>query len=319
MSTFRSEQFRQPVNLSGSFTGSLQGTASYALKGVGSLFPSTDFIANSRDFASTDVNKILILPSGSNLTMPSIFPFNDGDIIGIYPLDSGSSFQTAYTGYSIYPYAVDANHQNELVVLSAISQSSVLAPVSTALIGDVGFSKTALRHIVDTLPKYTVYTALLTQTGGSNPAYIYDQSLVIGATYYINNNDGSGDFTNVGAPSNNQGTYFVATGTTPTSWGTLNSVDLYYDSGAPVVTVLENTIGNITWTYNQVGDYSGNLIGAFPENKTFVTLTLGGGVVCILNSQRISDDEVIYSSNNPLDTNPIDVGGMVQMEIRVYN
>ena len=87
----------------------------------------------------------------------------------------------------------------------------------------------------------------------------------------------------------------------------------------PTAIVLENNIGNIEWTRDEVGSYLGILTGAFTENKTFVTLTQGGGVVCILNSQRVSDDVVTYSSNNTdSPNNPIDVGGMVQIEIRVY-
>jgi len=36
-------------------------------------------------------------------------------------------------------------------------------------------------------------------------------------------------------------------------------------SNAPTVTILENTIGNIVWSYNDVGLYDGLLIGGFPE------------------------------------------------------
>ncbi len=44
-------------------------------------------------------------------------------------------------------------------------------------------------------------------------------NLVIGEKYKIMNNGGSPDFTNVGAADSNVGTKFVATGTTPTAWG----------------------------------------------------------------------------------------------------
>jgi len=38
---------------------------------------------------------------------------------------------------------------------------------------------------------------------------------------------------------------------------------------APVATVLENTLGGeVVWTYNGPGDYTGTLAGAFPANKT---------------------------------------------------
>lgn len=37
----------------------------------------------------------------------------------------------------------------------------------------------------------------------------------------------------------------------------------------PVVTVLENTIGDIVWTYSGVGTYQGTLNGAFTTGKVF--------------------------------------------------
>lgn len=120
---------------------------------------------------------------------------------------------------------------------------------------------------LDEMRGYKVYTALLTQSGGSNAASIEDAFLTIGITYQITDQGGSGwDFTNVGAPNNNVGTYFVATGATPTSWG--NGVSLSYNTGAPVATVLENTIGNIWFLYGADGSYSIISDGLFIDNKT---------------------------------------------------
>ena len=133
--------------------------------------------------------------------------------------------------------------------------------------------KFTLEQAKDYISPYKVYTALLTQSGGDSPADNCSddpQPLVIGQTYLIESNDGTGDFTNVGAPNNNQGTYFVATGTTPNNWGTSGDVCLAYNSGAPIVTVLENTIGNIWFTYEAEGQYNINSSGLFIDNKTFV-------------------------------------------------
>jgi len=41
---------------------------------------------------------------------------------------------------------------------------------------------------------------------------------------------------------------------------------------APSAIVIKNTIGDINWSYSDVGVYSANLIGAFTENKTSVIL-----------------------------------------------
>ena len=119
---------------------------------------------------------------------------------------------------------------------------------------------------------YKVYTALLTQSGGDGQTSIYSGNLIIGATYTINDNLGSGwDFTNVGAPNNDLYTSFVATGTTPNSWGIDGQLD--YNTGAPVVTVLENTIGNIVWSRIAKGNYEATLINGFTLNKTFIVIT----------------------------------------------
>jgi hypothetical protein len=45
---------------------------------------------------------------------------------------------------------------------------------------------------------------------------------------------------------------------------------------APVVTVLENTLGTIVWSYLAPGLYLGTLNGAFPINKYFAFLAAGG-------------------------------------------
>jgi hypothetical protein len=122
---------------------------------------------------------------------------------------------------------------------------------------------------LDNKVPYKVYTALLTQSGGDVPQSINSGNLTIGVTYFIINDGGSGwEFTNVGAPNNNIDTYFVATGTTPNSWGD-NPQALGYNTGAPVVTVLENTIGNIWFTYQEVGIYNLNSNNLFTDNKTY--------------------------------------------------
>ena len=69
-----------------------------------------------------------------------------------------------------------------------------------------------------------------TLNGSRSP---FDLTTVIGWPIFVF------DFTNVGAPNNSNGTSFVATATTPTAWG---GGVLSYDVGAPVVTILENTI-----------------------------------------------------------------------------
>jgi hypothetical protein len=124
-------------------------------------------------------------------------------------------------------------------------------------------------------PAYRVFTALLTQSGEDNPSqanYTNLEPLVIGQTYHINSNvpvsEGGTDFTNVGAPNNNIDTYFIATGTTPI-WG-IDDGSVDYNEGAPTVIVLENTIGNVWFTYENIGIYAMNSDGLFPLEKTAI-------------------------------------------------
>jgi hypothetical protein len=84
------------------------------------------------------------------------------------------------------------------------------------------------------------------------------------------------DFTNVGAPNNEVGTYFVATDTVPTSWGSKEgdgNDTISYNTGAPrVLKVLENTIGNIWYDIKGDGQYAMLSNSLFTDNSTFTTI-----------------------------------------------
>ena len=169
---------------------------------------------------------------------------------------------------------------------------------------------------------YKVYTALLTQSGGDDPRGIYEGELTIGVTYLINGGaiaDGC-DFTNVGAPNNNSGTYFVATGNTP-NWGTTTNPDmLTYNTGAPVATVLENTLGFIpNWQYVGVGIYSINNV-LFTNDKTTVNVFLNvNGNSYSFPSTVVSQNVIIHSVFLSDFTYMDSVLNNTAIEIRVYN
>lgn len=109
---------------------------------------------------------------------------------------------------------------------------------------------------------YKSYVAIVTQSGLTSIFTVSSGIITPGRTYQITANAGlAANFINVGAANNNVGTYFVATGTTPTSWGTNGT--LSWDNATPRVIVLENTIGTIWWTYNSLGNFSINSFGKF--------------------------------------------------------
>jgi len=121
-------------------------------------------------------------------------------------------------------------------------------------------------------PKYKVFTALVTQNGGDSPENLYGGDLTIGVSYIIKDNGGSGfDFTNVGAPNNDIGTWFIATGTTPNSWG--DGGQLMFNSGAPAVFILEDTINGLGFEYISQGLYKLHSNDKFISGKTAVFVT----------------------------------------------
>jgi hypothetical protein len=115
---------------------------------------------------------------------------------------------------------------------------------------------------------YKVFTALLTQSGGSSNEEVDGDggSIAEGVTYYVNANPDNFDLTIYGAPNNDEGTYFIANqdATLPYTY----TLQLYYNTGAPIATILENTIGNIWFTYEATGRYIAISNGLFVDHKT---------------------------------------------------
>ena len=182
-----------------------------------------------------------------------------------------------------------------------------------------------MQDVADSVQPYKVFTALLTQSGGNITGTIlsgdYPYNLLnIGVTYEIVVNDGSADFTNVGAPNNIVGTFFIATGTIPNNWGT-GTNQLNYNVGAPVATVLENTIGNVWLTYFDVGTYKCVSDSLFTENKTTISLDAycqNGNVGALIANTTInnSTEFTIITSKGGLGDDFLQKN---RIEIRVYN
>jgi hypothetical protein len=198
-------------------------------------------------------------------------------------------------------------------------------PYLSKTVGDNALARIAhVNQLVDQINNnssstYKVYTALLTQNGGNSLGSISGGDLTIGVTYFIyNNNSAIADFTNVGAPNNNVGTYFVATGTTPNNWDT---GILEFNGGAPVATVLENTIGNIWFTYDNVGQYSVNSSELFTTDKTFIVIVSGTSgredvlVTYFNNNNQFSKPLYATRQDNLVDSSLLNAS----LEIRVYN
>ena len=188
------------------------------------------------------------------------------------------------------------------------------------------FTNTGIDPFVKTsdLPPYKVYTALLTQSGGDSLQQLYSGAVTKGVTYRIKETT-TGDFSNVGAPNNNVNTIFVATNDeVPNNY---SGGGLAYNTGAPVVTVLENTIGNIWFTYNDVGYYSARSIELFKEAKTLIIASPNGFIESTEDIYNIdisfgnskSQLDIVCYYNNTLQDDVLNYSGNAMIEIRVYN
>jgi len=126
----------------------------------------------------------------------------------------------------------------------------------------------------NTPQSYKVYTALLTQSGVDFSSTTFgDEALLLGVTYIITANPDNYDLTPYGAPNSNVGTSFVSTSDGVTLPYTV-SLELSFNQGAPVVTVLENTIGNIWFEYQNTGSYAVWSNSLFTIDKS--TMVVGG-------------------------------------------
>jgi len=179
-------------------------------------------------------------------------------------------------------------------------------------------------NLTNTKP-YKVYTALLTQSGGNDPLTVgQDENIFAGITYLISNNDANFNFIPYGAPNNNVGTYFICNQNG--SIDTFDLVNLEYNTGAPVVTVLENTIGNIWFAYNGIGGYLLYRDSDFIPKKVFAILTnnLSGNIGLVGDNMALGFEcypNAPYIGINST-TNGVVTDGVLYntpIEIRVYN
>ena len=117
-----------------------------------------------------------------------------------------------------------------------------------------------------------------------------------------------------------------ATATSSTNYKVYTALLNQTGGNAPVATVLQNTLGTISFTYIESGKYSVNSSGLFTLNKTMLMITsfgkFEGGIINtyrFLNtiSDNIDSSLVIYVAGTMGGVNDILVN--TPIEIRVYN
>lgn len=96
---------------------------------------------------------------------------------------------------------------------------------------------------------------------------------------------------------------------------------------APVATVLQNSIGDIVWTRDDVGIYTATLALAFTTNKTFVPpvsyySSTGDSNKCFYQSTGSTESALKFNQFDFVDAALADVTssptGYIEIEIRVY-
>lgn len=178
----------------------------------------------------------------------------------VYQVSVGPGYYFENT-VKMKPYVNITGHSQTAVILPSINGTSV----------------TNNKNIVEGSPHSALFDVTLagatttsaTQTTGP---------LVTGKTYEITNYVTGDDFTNVGAPRNENGVVFTATGTTPTTYSngtelTLNAYGLFYENSTLTATSSLN-VGNVRIiSCNKLGRINGQ---SSPSNCTASNIYFGG-------------------------------------------
>jgi len=189
------------------------------------------------------------------------------------------------------------------------------------------------KYVTNQYP-FKTYKALLTQTPPLNGFDItdFDNKLIIGEEYTINNYVVGDDFTNVGATANTTGEIFIAVAEIPSNWSNGSNLT---SSGNFVVTELENNLGfDVSWVEFNPGIYfafddSGPSGNTFPRETTMTYVNQNGGYPVlspnlILQSQSasfIDVDNIILLSVYDFDIGDYDSGYLfyTPVEINILN
>ena len=265
---------------------------------------------------SQDTN-ILICIDTNNIGAGGVYRLTDAGFEGLWHKGSGENNYTIDDG----SYSQDSGtFLTPTLVFTNIIQGAVGVGVYVCTDGS---EKTLTTRYADRIKTDYVdgiingvkkYVVLLTQYA---PATFTAAPLRIGERYAITTFEAGDDFSNVGG-DNIEGHSFIATGTTPAVWTNGSVLD---SDGAPVATILENTLGGVpVYSRDAAGTFTITLSGGFTTQKTVcfiqpVGIDLGGVSVA-----PTGDGNTISMSTMEAGTlNSVD--GMLvglSFEIRVY-
>jgi len=190
-------------------------------------------------------------------------------------------------------------------------------------------------------PKYKVFTALLSQDGVADSTKTVGNSdggplkqvttFSKGATYVIDENPNNTDLSALGAPNSLVGTRFISTlDADLVAYGLDVDVVFSFNQAGIRAQVLDNTIGDVWFTYEGIGVYalrSDNLFTLEKTttfNSTFYNFATESIVTLSTPSWETNTDGMIKLTaasmgNGPLGLNDGLMGTPVLLEVRVYN
>jgi hypothetical protein len=214
------------------------------------------------------------------------------------------------------PEYIQLNQSSNLALSSGADKFALqINNNNTLLLVDNNGVSSSVNVITTTYP---IYVALLTQSGSESIDDIYYddyEPLTIGVTYTITSNDAGADFTNIGASNNNVDTIFVATGTSPANWG---EGAVSYNTGAPVVKVIKNTLGfNPAWIRDGAGVYGFNFPTTPDFNKISSQISRNIQNVFVYVAINNTFDFTIYTTNNG-NTSTDTLLNNTPIEIKIY-
>ena len=94
-------------------------------------------------------------------------------------------------------------------------------------------------------------------------------------------------------------------------------------TSAPVPTILENTIGDVGFTYIEPGDFGTTSTGLFTEGKTTLLMNLGSiNQGAQYGSEIVSDSLIVFTTTDGSNVNSnglLDSEGGSWIDIRVYD
>ena len=88
----------------------------------------------------------------------------------------------------------------------------------------------------------------------------------------------------------------------------------------PTVKVLENTLGDIVWTRDSIGQYIGTLAGAFPEDKCWfsaITASSYGDTIDGISFGRIDNNSVYLVGYSVGNGNDFNTGGVYEISLLI--